>query len=155
MTPVVFILALQVMAKTPMVSVRIVNRQASRSEYGYVVPGYASSRCTADGYGNTASSGCSVSGTPALMERFQVRGATLSLLLPDSRIVVVNCVAKMNWTDRYQGRYRSCRVPLAETVEAEFKGDKAKLTWSVSVDGRKKESETYRIIAVLSKMRAD
>jgi hypothetical protein len=91
---------------------------------------------------------------PALSATFQVQGATLSLLLPDSRIVVVNCDAKANWTNWHQGVYRDCRVPAADTVDAEFDGDKAKLIWSVSLDGSKKESETYKIIGVLTKTSA-
>jgi hypothetical protein len=140
-----------VSAKTLTLAVRIVGRKANATRYGYVVPGYASSNCSVYSYGNAASSRCSSSGIPALSASFQVRGATLSLLLPDSRIVVVNCDAKANWTDWHQGIYRSCRVPVSDTVEADFKGDKAKLIWSVSLDGTKKESETYRIIGVLSR----
>jgi len=36
-------------------------------------------------------------------------------------------------------------------IEADFHGDKAKLEWVVSLDGKKKESETYKILAVLPK----
>ncbi len=142
---------LPVPGKTLRLSVQIVNREDSTSRYGYAVPGYTNSNCTVYAYGNAASSQCSVSGMPVLSASFQVQGATLSLLLPDSRIVVVNCDAKANWTDWHQGIYRSCHVPPLDMVEAEFNGDKAKLIWSVSLDGDKKESETYKIIGVLSK----
>jgi len=37
----------------------------------------------------------------------------------------------------------NCRLPLTNTVEAEFDGDKAKLEWS---DGKKKQNETYKIL---------
>jgi hypothetical protein len=47
--------------------------------------------------------------------------------------------------------YRSCRIPLATKIDAEFSGDKAKLRWPVSIDGKKWESETYKILAVLDK----
>jgi hypothetical protein len=140
-----------VLAKTLRSSVEIVNRQASTSRYGYTVPGYANSNCNVYSAGNAASANCSASGMPSRSVTFQVKGATLSLLLPDSRIVVVNCDAKTNWTDLHQGMYRSCRVPPVDAVEAEFDGDKARLTWSVSLDGSKNETETYKIIAVLSK----
>ena len=89
---------------------------------------------------------------PAIAAKFQVQGATLSLLLPDSRIAVVNCDAKANWTDWHKGLYRDCRVPPVGTLEAEFNGDKAKLSWSVSIDGSKKESETFKVIGILSKL---
>jgi hypothetical protein len=41
-------------------------------------------------------------------------------------------------------------VPLVDDIHAEFDGDKAKLQWSVSLDGKKIESETYKILGVLS-----
>jgi hypothetical protein len=37
------------------------------------------------------------------------------------------------------------------TNHPEFDGDKAKLKWPVSLDGKKNESETYKILAVVSK----
>jgi hypothetical protein len=46
---------------------------------------------------------------------------------------------------------RSCRVPFVSDIEAEFDGKSAKLKWPVSIDGKKMDSETYRIIAVLGK----
>ena len=44
---------------------------------------------------------------------------------------------------------RDCRVPLGETLDVSFHGDNAKLFWSVSLDGKKIQSETYKIISVL------
>jgi hypothetical protein len=41
-------------------------------------------------------------------------------------------------------------MPLVDDVQAEFDGDKAKLKWPVSLDGKKLESETYKILAVLA-----
>jgi hypothetical protein len=42
-------------------------------------------------------------------------------------------------------------VPLVDAIQADFHGDKAKLEWNVSLDGKKKESETYKIVAILDK----
>lgn len=78
-----------------------------------------------------------------------LRGATLTLVLPDGRIAVVNCESK--FAEHFAGRAgnrRSCRIPLVDELQAEFKGDNAKLSWSVSIDGSKMQSETYKIIAV-------
>lgn len=36
-------------------------------------------------------------------------------------------------------------MPLVGNIEAEFKSDNAKLIWPVSLDGKKMESETYKI----------
>jgi hypothetical protein len=46
---------------------------------------------------------------------------------------------------------RSCRIPPGDNIQAEFKGNNAKLLWSVSVDGSKMESETYKILAINDK----
>jgi hypothetical protein len=40
-------------------------------------------------------------------------------------------------------------MPLVDDIQAEFKGKDTKLFWVVSIDGKKIESETYRILAVL------
>jgi hypothetical protein len=36
-----------------------------------------------------------------------------------------------------------------DNIKAEFKGDKAKLAWVVSLNGKKVQSETYKVLAVL------
>jgi hypothetical protein len=45
-------------------------------------------------------------------------------------------------------KWHSCRVPLVDELQVETNGDKAKLFWNVSLDGKKIQSETYKIIAV-------
>jgi hypothetical protein len=83
---------------------------------------------------------------------YSVTGATLSLLLPDGRTAVVNCVSK--FAERFAGpagNHRSCRTPILDDIKADFKGKNAKLSWPVSLDGKKFESETYKILAVLPK----
>jgi hypothetical protein len=42
---------------------------------------------------------------------------------------------------------------LVENIEAEFHADKAKLEWVVSLDGKKKQTETYKVLAILDKPR--
>ena len=68
-------------------------------------------------------------------------------------MAVVNCDSKTNWTDfsHMDQIRRSCRIPMVNEIKAEFDGAKAKLKWSVSIDGKKLESETYRILAVIDK----
>ena len=41
---------------------------------------------------------------------------------------------------------------LACFFEPEFDGDNAKLEWPVSIDGKKKQNETYKIIGILTKI---
>jgi len=138
--------------------VRIINRQDSNTSYTYVIRGYSRTSTNANvncyEFGNSVN--CSGSGSsttsnrPAITGSYQVQGATFALELPDSRIVIVNCNRKLNWTDfSTTNTYRNCRIPLTNNIEAEFKGDKAKLFWNVSIDGKKLRSETYKILAVI------
>ena len=138
--------------------VKIVDRQASETEYTYVVPGQFSSyssanvNCSGDYTVNcNGSSTTSGSVMPARQVSFKVRGATFILQLPDGRAAVVNCQSKFK--ERFAGpvgNRRSCRMPLVDDVQAEFHGDKAKLIWVVSLDGKKTQSETYNILAILN-----
>lgn len=139
-------------------NVKIVDRQTSGTNYSYVVPGDLTSHSNTSencfGAANTVncSSSTSTTGsvTPPRPVSYEVRGATFSLQLPDGRIAVVNCESKYSPKFDYINR-RSCRMPLVNDIQAEFDGDKAKLIWSVSIDSKKTESETYKILAVLDK----
>ena len=62
-------------AQKKKLSVQIVNRQSSATEYTYTVPGYATSNCNAFVYGNTAS------GTVSLPPHPRVRGVTPCMVL--------------------------------------------------------------------------
>lgn len=111
--------------------VKIVERQDKEQAYDYAAV-----------YNNVATG-----------KTFKVHGATFTLLLPDGRLAIVNCESK--FAEHMAGRagnVRSCRMPLVDDVEAEFKGDNAKLIWVVSLDGKKKQSETYKVLAVLPKV---
>lgn len=142
------------------VKVKIVDRQESDTDYSYVVPASfnsystVSANCSADDY----SANCSAHGStqaytaPTHVIPVHVSGATLTLLLPDGRDAIVNCESK--FAEHFagpRGNHRSCRVPLIADINADFHGDKAKLEWLVSLDGKKKQSETYRVLAILEK----
>src|SRR5271156_5998497 len=74
----------------------------------------------------------------AVGKTFTVHGATFTLQLPDGRLAIVNCESK--FAEHMAGRVgnrRSCRTPLVDTFQADFKGDNAKLLWPVSLDGKK------------------
>jgi hypothetical protein len=110
--------------------VKIVDRQDKEDEYDYAAI-----------YGNRA-----------VGKTFKVRGATFTLQLPDGRLVIVNCESK--FAEHFAGRAgnrRSCRTPVVDSIEADFRGDNAKLTWPVSLDGKKMQSERYKILGVLDK----
>ena len=60
----------------------------------------------------------------------------------------VTCESKYSLRFDYINR-RSCRTPPADEVTAEFNGNEAKLIWSVSLDNRKTQSETYTILNIV------
>lgn len=144
------------------ISVTIIDRHTSETNYSYEVPGYSHSStvgsggCNTYALGNSANTNCSGSSTtnstttaPRSVS-FDVMGATYALLLPDQRVVVVNCVSKFeeNFAGP-AGNHRSCRTPIVDNLDVEFKGKNAKLFWIVSLDGKKVQSETYTILGVL------
>lgn len=156
----VFILSSVTPAFPQTLTVKIINREDNETDYTYVVPGFSSSNsntsvnCSGDGSnvscnGTTTTNGTS---TPGHEVSYHVRGATFSLQLPDGRVAVVNCESKFaEHMAGPAGNHRSCRVPLVDELEVEFSGDKAKLKWNVSIDGKKSATETYKILGVLGK----
>lgn len=141
-------------------TVKVLNRQDNETDYTYIVPGAfsAQSNSNVNCYGSDTNMNCNGSSEasglsmPAQQISYHVRGATFTLQLPDSRVVVVNCESKFK--ERMagpRGNRRSCRIPLVDDIDADFHGDKAKLEWVVSLDGKKMESETYKILAILGK----
>jgi len=157
--PFVLVLSVSAHGEKQKFNVKVLNRQDNQTDYTYVVPGhfYSQTNSTADCSGIlsancTGSSTTSGSTTPAHEVSYRVRGATFSLLLPDGRVVVVNCESKFaEHMAGAAGNHRDCRIPLVDDIEVEFNGDKAKLIWPVSVDGKKTQSETYKVLAVLNK----
>lgn len=145
-----FLFALPVMGQK--MHVTIVGRSDSSHAYHGTVPGQSttdtrgSADCTA--YGNTAN--CSATSTssttymPPRAVEYSVAGSMLRLLLPDGRMVDVACESKYQLKFDYVNR-RSCRVPTTTQAEANFSGKHVKLEWIVSLDGKKKNSETYNI----------
>jgi hypothetical protein len=110
--------------------VKIVDRQDNEDAYDYVAV-----------YNNIA-----------VGKSFKVHGATFTLQLPDGRLAVVNCESK--FAEHMAGRVgnrRSCRTPVVDTIQVDFHGDNAKLIWPVSLDGKKMQSETYKILGILDK----
>ena len=160
----VLILGCAASASAQRLTVKILNRQDNETDYTYLVPGHFNSQSNSNANCNgndnfvscNGSSTTTGSSTPAQIVPFHVRGATFTLLLPDGRAAVVNCESKFK--ERMagpRGNRRSCRVPLVDEIQAEFHGDNAKLEWIVSLDGKKKQSETYKILAILDKPKND
>lgn len=92
----------------------------------------------------------------AVGKSFKVHGATFTLQLPDGRLAIVNCESK--FAEHFAGRVgnrRSCRAPVVDNIQADFNGDNAKLIWPVSLDGKKMQSETYKILGILDKPKSN
>jgi uncharacterized membrane protein len=147
-------------ASAQMMDVKIIQRQNSETQYTYQVAGHSTSTSSGDadcsGSGNSVScKGTSSTDTTTTAPQaisYSVSGATYSLLLPDGRVAVVNCSSK--FAERFAGpagNKRSCRMPIVDDLQVEFKGKNAKLIWPVSLDGKKMESETYTILGILPK----
>lgn len=126
----------------------IIDHQNHDEGYWYAVPGYSTQLSNATGISagirNNASN--NRSGALDTTGAYQVSGATLTLKLPDNRLVVANCSPKIKLIPIPGSR--SCLVPPINKIKVEFVGDKAKVEWPVSVDGSKAQKETYTILAV-------
>jgi len=141
--------------------VSILNRQDSDINYFAVIPGHSTAPA------DNSSPYCSLDPNPAECTpatpanavlssqgevTYNVVGTTLSLLLPDGRVALVNCVNKYSPRGNSINR-RSCGMPLVEHLQAKFSGKTAKLKWPVGSEG-KTESETYKLVALLEKTAA-
>lgn len=151
-------------ASAQKLTVTVINRQDNETNYTYVVPGIINSQSNSDVNCSVGDSNVNCNGStatngtvmPARQVSYNVRGATFTLQLPDGRSVVVNCESKFQ--ERMAGpagNHRSCRIPLVDEIQADFHGDNAKLEWVVSLDGKKRQSETYKILAILGKAKSE
>jgi hypothetical protein len=158
----IFVCAISASAQT--FAVKIIDRQDNDTDYTYVVPArwFSNSNTNVNCGGSDANVNCAGSTnttgtiTPAHQVSYHVRGATFTLQLPDGRAAIVNCESKFaEHFAGHAGNHRSCRTPLVENIQAEFHGDKAKLIWVVSLDGKKMQSETYKVLAILDRQKSD
>jgi hypothetical protein len=149
-------------------SVQIANKMSNSSEYQYTVPGYENYNCSGAAVGRTtisdsltnpavnvvsrdkANVNCNAVGAPSRTVNYSVHGATMSLLLPDGRLVVINCDSRPSY-DGNSSEQRSCREPIGDEIQVVFDQDNARLLWNVSVDGKTMGAESYKIIGILSK----
>lgn len=136
------------------IEVSVLYRQDSDSRYIAVIPGYTGPESDITGAcmldpdpANCPSMDANPSGGSP---NYLLVGTTLSLLLPDGRVALVNCQNRYSDQGAYINR-RSCGMPMVQRVQAEFVGQNAKLQWPVGTNSRKTESETYRVVALLEK----
>jgi hypothetical protein len=139
-------------ARAQKLEASVLYRQASDVAYHAVIPGYSgpnadiTGACTLDPDPANCPSPSTSSGEPI----YTLIGTTLSLGLPDGRIALVNCIDRHSSKGNYINR-QTCGMPLGERVEVEFAGHSAKLIWTAGRDGRKPESQIYKIVAMLAK----
>ena len=130
--------------------VHIVQRQDTKTELTAAIPADSKDDKSSTGDKKPPGGDKSTASTDkgAKTTSYTVTGATLTLQLPDRRLVRVACESK--YALRFDSiNRRSCRTPPADEVTAEFNGDEAKLIWSVSLDNRKMQSETYTILNIV------
>jgi|GEM_PF-2572208 len=139
----------------PRIKVKVIENLPTTSSYEWQVAGKGSVSCS--------SSNCSIQYMPPQSGTQMLHGAVLKLQLPDSRIVIAECVAKVQAALTLLSMavqndptspmiYRDCRVPSVNSViEAEFNQNSVKLFMQApSIDGSGKISnETYFIRGVL------
>lgn len=137
-------------AQAQRVDASVLYRQDSDVAYHAVIPGYSGPEADVTG-------ACTLDPDPANCPSgdktgpmYTLIGTTLSLGLPDGRIAVVNCVDRHAAKGNYINRH-SCGMPLGERVGVEFSGPSARLTWPVGSDGKKTDSEMYKVVAMLAK----
>jgi hypothetical protein len=136
------------------VEATVLYRQNSDTSYSAVIPRPDGSKPegTVDCAADNTNEACSdpsrgvAPGQPSL----SVTGTTVSLLLPDGRVAVVNCLNKYSYKGTAINR-RSCGMPMVQQVEADLNGNSARLKWSEGPDSIKSESEKYRIVALLAR----
>jgi hypothetical protein len=139
-------------ARAQKLDASVLYRQDSDVAYHAVIPGYSgpnadvTGACTLD----PDPANCPIPGKSNGEPMYTLIGTTLSLGLPDGRIAVVNCIDRHSAKGTYINRH-ACGMPLVERVGVEFSGRSAKLTWPVGSDGKKIETETYKIVALLAK----
>jgi hypothetical protein len=71
----------------------------------------------------------------------------MTLLLPDGRKVLVGCEDHLRGLSK--ANRHSCKNPTADVLQANFSGDKVKLSWVAGIGGKKNDSETFMVLTVL------
>lgn len=131
--------------------VKVIEHSVDGKQFTRLIPGIglsngsATANCGA--YGNTANCSATSAGNsvylPAHTIELSMAHIQMLLLLPDGRRVGVFC--NDHFGSFAQSRLHTCKNPEVAELDADFSGDKVKLTWGVGLDGKKKESETYTV----------
>jgi hypothetical protein len=124
-------------------NVKVVDHTVGGTEYTQPLPGVSS--------GNGSSSADSYSTNSFYVPPHSVQNSLtdilMTLLLPDGRRVLVGCEDHLSGLTK--ANRHNCKNPTADELEANFSGDKVKLSWVAEFGGKKKDSETFMIVKVL------
>jgi hypothetical protein len=135
------VLFLSVSAVAQKMPVKVLRHSVDGKSVTRFIPGLGLANGTATAYGNTATASGSSVYLPAHTQELTLNRIEMLLLLPDGRRAGVYC--NDHGIGLTKERIHSCKNPEVDELEADFSGDKVKLTWGVGLDGKKKESETY------------
>jgi len=124
-------------------NVKVVEHTVGGTDYTRLVPGVA--------LGNDSASAGSYSTSSVYVPSHSVQDSLtdilMTLLLPDGRRVLVGC--EDHFGGLTKANRHNCRNPTADDLQANFSGDKVKLSWVAAIGGKKKDSETFMILKIL------
>jgi hypothetical protein len=125
------------------VNVKVVEHTVGGTEYTQPVPSVSS------GNGSEPADSYSTSWVyvPPHSVQNSLTDILMTLLLPDGRRVLVGCEDHLSGLTK--ANRHNCKNPTADELEANFSGDKVKLSWVAGLGGKKKDSETFMIVKVL------
>jgi hypothetical protein len=144
------LLLLCVPAVAQKMHVKVIEHSVDGRQFTQMIPGFGMSNGNAVAncatYGNAANCSATSNGNSVYMPAHTVQVSMahiqMLLLLPDGRRVGVYC---NDHVIMLGPRVRACKNPEVNEFEADFSGEKVKLTWGVGLDGKKKISETYMV----------
>jgi hypothetical protein len=125
------------------VNVKVVEHTVGGTEYTQPVPAVSSR----DGSESADSYSTSWVYVPPHSVQNSLTDILMTLLLPDGRRVLVGCEDHLSGLTK--ANRHNCKNPTADELEANFSGDKVKLSWVAVLGGKKKDSETFLIVKVL------
>jgi hypothetical protein len=126
------------------VNVKVVEHTVGGTEYTQPLPDVSlgNGSESADSYSTS-----SVYVPPPHSVQNSLTDILMTLLLPDGRRVLVGCEDHLSGLTK--ANRHNCKNPTADELEANFSGDKVKLSWVAGFGGKKKDSETFMIVKVL------
>jgi hypothetical protein len=131
-------------------NVRVLRHTVGDTDYTKI-PDDGSSFANCDAYASTAncrgSSSTSTVSSPPQTAAGSLTDVLMTLLLPDGRTIDVGCEDHLRGLTN--AHRHNCKNPTTNDLEANFSGDKVKLTWVAEIGGKKKDSGRFTIIRIV------